>query len=1384
MDEASYLNQILNSGKIGILDWQLTQDTLLISKSLQNMLGYPNNESDMTRYSIETLIPEKDQIEINKAINELQAKKKTEFSIQHVMIQNDSFHCWVLHNGTISYNKKGEPTRLISSIINITKLKVSEVVLKEPKERYRALFESTNEGLLLLDKDHNKILYANETIAQMVEYPIDKLIKMNFSEITSEGIEIKLAEIIQIKHSILTNITLRRSNNEYIYVDINYIRTTIDEKEYYICLIRDVTKRKEYEFSILESKRKYHTYIANAPYGIFIFDENGNFLEVNDAACNMLGYTESELLLLKINDIINPKSIQESKSNFKILLEKGKVNIVENCITKNGISISLSINSVEIDENQYIAFAQDITEKLKTEQRLIESEEQFKKIVEQSFDVVIMRDNNGVIQYTSPNITKTFGYADQELIGKNIKDYVISNELTKIKQSIQTISKGKIINRLFTKFKKKDGTFVEVEINSSPIYKDNEIIGACGFLNDVTEQNRTLQKLKDSEDKYKNITERSFDAIYVIDRSLNLEYISPSMTLHFGHKPEIVIGQSVLNYVPEYDIKATKLVFDKVFSGNKIEFDEAHIVCADGSVSDLEVNIVPVYKNKVIVGAQGMIRDVTERNESRKKLEQAETKYQNLFESAPVSIWREDFSEIKYYIDSLKIKGIDDFEKYFDKYPEEVMKCVKLLKVIDINSETINLLKAKDKDEVLSSLDKVFTIGAIKTFKYELLCLISNKNKFSSESTIKTFDNKTINVMISVSLDYSVKDWSNVLISIVDITDLKKTEVALIESEEKYRELFDESVAAIYLFDAQKNFIDSNQAGLDLLGYSREELSTMSISDVDAEPADVVDAHKELVRGINLIDFEHKLRRKDGKIITVLNNSKTNFDKNCNITTIQSTLLDITERKQVEKELKESERKYRNLFEVAQEGIWVLDAKSYTTLVNKSMSDMLGYTEGEMIGKHLFEFMDDHGIKISKENIKRREAGIKEQHDFEFLTKNGKRVITTIETAPIFDKDKNYIGAIAGVIDITDRKAAENELLASKKQYDQILDRSNAVVYIKDLQHKYLYANAVFYNLFKLIPENFINKTDYDLFDKEQAEIFIANDLRVATEQKHIRIHEKVIHNNIIHTYISDKFPLYDSDGKLYATCGISTDITDIIEAQQKEKDTQQLLVRKDRLINAGQLAAAVAHEINNPLTVLHGSLEEIKESKDAPHEDIIDSMLSVSRRMKKIINSLLIFTHQKFNLKQIMDINIIINNTFLLISNILIKSSIEYTLELSDEKLETKVDQVRIQQVFINLIFNAMHAMKKGGKLKVKSYVHKDSIIISFEDTGSGISEENMKSIFLPFFTTKEVGEGTGLGLSISHGIIEEHNGTISVVSQLNEGSTFTIKLPIIKDQ
>lgn len=190
------------------------------------------------------------------------------------------------------------------------------------------------------------------------------------------------------------------------------------------------------------------------------------------------------------------------------------------------------------------------------------------------------------------------------------------------------------------------------------------------------------------------------------------------------------------------------------------------------------------------------------------------------------------------------------------------------------------------------------------------------------------------------------------------------------------------------------------------------------------------------------IDIEHRIVLPDQSIRYVHEISSVVKGDDGRIVRVFGTVQDISETRRIEEHLIESEKKYRQLFELAQEGIWVIDEHNKTSFVNPAMARMLGYSIEEMTGRPLFDFMDEEGIRISNRNIERRKQGIQEQHDFEFIRKDGQRIYTTMATSPILGEGGEYRGALAGIVDITMRKKAEQELISSNQRYKMLFDNT------------------------------------------------------------------------------------------------------------------------------------------------------------------------------------------------------------------------------------------------------------------------------------------------------------------------------------------------------
>ncbi len=284
-----------------------------------------------------------------------------------------------------------------------------------------------------------------------------------------------------------------------------------------------------------------------------------------------------------------------------------------------------------------------------------------------------------------------------------------------------------------------------------------------------------------------------------------------------------------------------------------------------------------------------------------------------------------------------------------------------------------------------------------------------------------------------------------------DITERKQKEDDLLRSEERFRTLYTDTPALLHSIDNEGIIQSVSKRWLEKIGYEQDEVighkSTEFLTKKSRQSATEQYLPKFFKEGF-IDNVPYQYLTKAGDVLDILLSAISEKDENGNIILSLAVLEDITERKIHELQLRESEKKYRNLVNLAQEGIWVIDKNSITSFANPSMAKMLGYSPEEMIGKSLFDFMDETGVKIANENLEHRKAGLKEQHDFEFICKNGDRIFCTMTTAPIIDETGNYQGAIAGVIDISERKKAEGTLTKEKKIFEDLFNNVNSGVAI------------------------------------------------------------------------------------------------------------------------------------------------------------------------------------------------------------------------------------------------------------------------------------------------------------------------------------------------
>jgi len=240
----------------------------------------------------------------------------------------------------------------------------------------------------------------------------------------------------------------------------------------------------------------------------------------------------------------------------------------------------------------------------------------------------------------------------------------------------------------------------------------------------------------------------------------------------------------------------------------------------------------------------------------------------------------------------------------------------------------------------------------------------------------------------------------------------------------------------------------------------------------------------------------------------------------------------------------------------------------------------------------------------------------------------------------------------------------------------------------------------------------------------------------------------------------------------------------------QQLKESQEQLIQAEKLTSLGQMAASIAHELNNPLAgvLVYTKLLSKKVAHDTFMKEealsYLSKMESEVSRSSRIIRNLLDFARQTEPALRLVDINQVLEQALSLVSHQAQLQNIEVIRELSPSLPKVTADFDQLQQVFTNLSLNAIQAMPDGGRLTLRSSVVDNEIMVAVQDTGCGISKENLAKLFTPFFTTKEKGKGVGLGLAVVHGIIERHRGKVKVQSEVGKGTTFSVYLEVHSDE
>lgn len=915
---------------------------------------------------------------------------------------------------------------------------------------------------------------------------------------------------------------------------------------------------------------------------------------------------------------------------------------------------------------------------------------------------------------------------------------------------------------------------------------------------------RAEESLRKSEEEYRRIVETAQEGVIGFDAQWSVVFVNQRACDILGYADGELAGKSLDDFIPDTE----RFLIQDIKEAREHGIGGTFELCLrtkSGAHIWVQASDSPVTTGGEFVGFYSLITDITARKLAEYAVERSEAKFRAVVENSNDEIVFTDAeARIVYRSPSAtRISGFTDQERMWQ-----------------VGFESVHPEDLGPFQEMWRQL--LETPGATKRGTYRLV---------HADGTWHWVELNAQNLLDNPNVQ-------SIVVTNRDVTELKKAEELLRRSEKKYRQVLDTALEGIMGFDRNWCVEFANRRAAQILGYMPDNLPGKSVFDfVPEAQRPVLDDELRKREGTGNI-CEAPFRTADGKLVW-LRVSTSPIIESDQYAGSYSFITDITKRVQMEKALRASEEKYRQIVETAQEGIIGFDAGWRVTFINQRMHSILGYGESEVIGKPLDDFIpDDQRPKIQA--IKEaREHGIGGTYELCLRTKSGTVVWLLASGSPIME-DGRFAGTYTLVTDITDRKQAE-ETMRRRTEQLETLARVSAAMRTAQTQDEI--AQAVLSLVASLVGATAGALTTMEE-DGVHATVRQGWGQWAARIGQHYAVSEGmpgtpsyVMPSRAADDCTPDAISEW-SDSNAVPPCGVCVPLVtnhssvgflylglpqalpgedlellhsimsmaanalqrqalhENLQARLEElQQAQQHIIQSEKLAAIGQLISGIAHELNNPLTsiVLYAQMMQRRLSDAATKRDL-EMTVKESLRASKIVRGLLDFARQRPPEMQPINLNDVLRSATELASYELRTHGVELSLDLSPDIPVTLADAHQLQQVFVNLLNNAWQAIsseKQNGHVWICSELISPTrttdtrasdrkIRITIRDDGPGILPEELPRVFDPFFTTKPEGAGTGLGLSICHGIISKHGGSIQVDSEVQAGSTFVIELPV----
>jgi PAS domain S-box-containing protein len=1248
------------------------------------------------------------------------------------------------------------------------------------------------------------ILYINEKGLEASGYTKENIVGKNMlSFVAPEDREAALQNTILMMEQPLGpkeyHLILNKGEKSVYEVNGSVLKKEDGVPYSMVYIVRDITERKRAEEALRESEEKLRLIVETIPHVVSIMDMNLHCTYMSPSIQHLLGYTPEEALALAMDQLITPESLEiaikayqedlgqenapEFSSHHVRVLEldayhkDGSVVPFENTITflrdDKGVPIGIVILST------------DISERKRAEEALRESEDRLRTIIQGTQALLLSVDANGRIIYANDATAEELGYKTaKEIIGRLYLDFVYSDDRRRVLKSIINQAEARQTSSIH-EFRVVDteGRAKWFSFLSTLVIKNEQFVGMTGVAQNITERKRAGEALRESEARYRTFFEQAAVGVAEIEHFTG-RFLTANRLLCtlLGRTEEEMRDTTFQAITHPDDLHLHEEKSEQLLAGKIGHYTlEKRYIAKDGAV--IWVNIAvsnPEGTGKTDGRNIVVVENITERKRTEAALQASEEKFRQIVNSIPNAVSMLDMNLRFTYMSA----GVQRILGYT---PEEAMA----LSLDQILTPESMAIVGKSFQERLEAN----TRGSDPNYVIILELEQYHKNGFTVflENTM-TFLRNANGVPVGV------------LCVSADITERKRVENALRRSEEQYRLIAENSDDVIFTLDPELRFTYMSPSSFKLRGVTDEEAMQEKLEDIMTPESlnRIITEYSRVLAEIEkgnkpTVRIEIEQYRKDRSTLWVEISIKTILDGEGHLSGFLGVSRDISERKKQEDALHESESKYRFLIENSNDIVWTYDLKKMAySFCSNSIEPILGYSCEEAVGMKLNDIFSPETkktvssafAKIIVDPVTTDCVLVEAEH----IAKDGHKV--WMEINAVLQKDNDGKPAfLSGVSrDITERKRAEVALRAGEEKFRQIVENASDFIYRLSSTGAFTFINPAAELLLGYSIDDIQNHYFWEIIPDSHKKDVISFYSDMLQRQVRDSYYEfPIILKSGAIMWVGQSIKREENAEGGVEFLGIARDISERKHAEDKLKEAKDTADAANR--SKSIFLANMSHEIRTPMNAILGFAQLMQRDpklsqQSREHIDIINrsgehllALINDILEMSKIEAGRATFVSSTF------DLHSLINDLEMMFRVRTDAKKLRFLSEkVGDVPRWIITDEGKLRQVLINILGNAVKFTDEGGiALRLCAETGKgdgDMVDLQFEveDTGPGMSEEEIGRLFQAFEQTKTgiKSGGTGLGLALSQGFVEIMGGSISVASTIGKGTTFRFEIPV----